>query len=243
MLNCSIVGEQNNLAIEQFSNWEITKNNMTILDIYNKNGEKSGTTALPAVFDVKFSVNTVTQYFNYLRAARRAPVANTKNRGEVSGGGRKPWRQKGTGNARVGSTRSPLWIGGGVTFGPTNDRNFRQRINKNMRRMAILSVISKIAESKKLVVADLDISEPKTKKAAELISGLNLEGKIAVIISENMENLWLALRNIAGVRVMSPRMLDFIYLLDADNVVMTEEALNQFEEIYGATKTKTDDKS
>ncbi|MEK7096504.1 MAG: 50S ribosomal protein L4 [Patescibacteria group bacterium] len=242
-MNCSIVGEQNNLAIEQFSNWEITKNNMTILDIYNKNGEKSGTTALPAVFDVKFSVNTVTQYFNYLRAARRAPVANTKNRGEVSGGGRKPWRQKGTGNARVGSTRSPLWIGGGVTFGPTNDRNFRQRINKNMRRMAILSVISKIAESKKLVVADLDISEPKTKKAAELISGLNLEGKIAVIISENMENLWLALRNIAGVRVMSPRMLDFIYLLDADNVVMTEEALNQFEEIYGATKTKTDDKS
>lgn len=201
--------------------------------VYSKTGEKIKELALPEIFNIKFQPKNITQYFNYLRAIRRSPIANTKNRGEVSGGGRKPWKQKGTGNARVGSTRSPLWIGGGVTFGPTNERNFDQRINRREKRQAILSLIAEIAKNKKVMICDLEITEPKTKQAAEALSKLDLAGKIAIIIPENKENTWLAMRNIAGVKVMSPNMIDFIYLLDADNVVMTEDALMEFEKVFG----------
>jgi large subunit ribosomal protein L4 len=206
--------------------------------VYSKTGEKVKELALPKIFDVKFQPKNITRYFNYLRAAQRSPIANTKNRGEVSGGGRKPWRQKGTGNARVGSTRSPLWVGGGVTFGPTNERNFHQRINRKEKRQAILSLITEIAKNKKVIISDLEMAEPKTRKAVEILTKLNLSGKIAIIIPENKENTWLAMRNIAGVKVMSPNMIDFIYLLAADNVVMTEDAFLEFEKVFGEKKER-----
>lgn len=213
------------------------------ISVYNQKGEKKEDLKLSSIFDVEVGAKAATLYINYLRSALRFPVANTKNRGEVSGGGRKPWKQKGTGNARAGSSRSPLWVGGGVTFGPTNDQNFHKRINSREKRRVILGLISELArENKMVVLSDLKEEIKKTKEAAEVLSNLKADGKVSVILCKENGNTYLSFRNIAGVKLMSPSKLDMIYLTSSDKVVVSKEALSQLEEIFSSKDAKAEKK-
>ena len=137
---------------------------MTV-DIYNQQNKKVDKMELPDnIFNIKWNPDLVWQTAMVMNANRRQILAHTKDRGEVKGGGKKPWRQKGTGRARAGSIRSPLWKGGGVTFGPTKERNFKRKINKKMRRLAFFSLISKkIKDSELKIIDSLDINSFKTK--------------------------------------------------------------------------------
>lgn len=201
--------------------------------VYSQAGEKKEELTLSNIFDATASPKAITQYINYLRASLRAPIANTKDRSEVSGGGRKPWRQKGTGNARVGSSRSPLWVGGGVTFGPNNKKNYSVQINSRMRKNVILSIIGDLLKEKKVIILDeWKLKEAKTKIAINVLEAVKAEGKVATIIGTGDEFSSLALRNLAGVKVMTPTKLDMIYLMSSDKVVVSKEAIMKIEEIF-----------
>lgn len=143
--------------------------------IYDQKGQEKGKVTLPeSIFGVPWNADLVHQVVVSMRSNCRQPVAHTKDRGEVRGGGRKPWRQKGTGRARHGSTRSPLWVGGGVTFGPRNERNFLRKINKKMRRKALYAVLSrKLKEGEIVFLESISMDEPKTKEAAQLLDALS----------------------------------------------------------------------
>lgn len=212
--------------------------------VYKQNGEKKKELTLSESFSLKISEKALTYYINYLRAALRSPIAKAKDRAEVSGGGKKPWRQKGTGNARAGSNRSPLWVGGGVTFGPLSTRNFRKRINSNEKKRVILGVFGDLIRDKKVIILDtLNLDEPKTKKAYDVLNNIKADGKISVIISREDENASMAFRNLAGVKIMTPVMLDMIYVLSSNYLVISEKALNSIEELYTkkrVTKSRMD---
>ncbi len=142
--------------------------------VYNQKGQESGKIKLPeAVFGAKWKEALVQQVVTAMMANARTPVAHTKNRGEVSGTGKKPWKQKGTGRARHGSRRSPIWVGGGVSHGPRNDRNYDSKINKKMRAGALFSVLSqKLKEGKVIFVDSLDMGAPKTAEAKKVLTSL-----------------------------------------------------------------------
>ena len=142
--------------------------------IYNQKGTEAGTIALPEeIFGLAWNSDLVHQVAVSMMSAARTNVAHTKTRGEVSGGGKKPWQQKGTGRARHGSTRSPIWVGGGVTHGPRNDKNFDRKINKKMKTKAIFTILSRKYKDGELMFVDsIKISEPKTKIAKDIILSL-----------------------------------------------------------------------
>jgi len=142
--------------------------------IYNQKGAEAGKINLPPkVFGAKWRADLVHQVVEGMRSNKRAGTADTKNRGEVRGGGKKPWRQKGTGRARHGSSRSPIWVGGGVTHGPLAEKNYKRKISKKMRAQALFSVLSQKLKDKEILFVDsLSLSEIKTKKAAEVMRNL-----------------------------------------------------------------------
>jgi large subunit ribosomal protein L4 len=142
--------------------------------IYNQKGTSAGTIALPEkVFAAKWRADLVHQVVEGMRSNKRAGTADTKDRGEVRGGGKKPWKQKGTGRARHGSTRSPIWVGGGVTHGPLSDKNYKRKISKKMRAQALFSVLSKKLKDNEIIFIDsLSISDIKTKTAVEVVKNL-----------------------------------------------------------------------
>lgn len=208
------------------------KNKMKIA-VYNQAGEKVKDLQLSELFDISVTPKALTAYVQYLRNALRAPVANSKDRSEVSGGGKKPHKQKGTGRARAGSSRSPLWVGGGVTFGPTNDQNFRIRMNKSARKNAIVGIVSETIKDKRAVAIDnLNFDAPKTKKATEILENVKAEGKIALIYSDKDANAYKSFRNIGGLKLMTPGRLNLIDLVTCDKVIFSVEALGGFEAIY-----------
>ena len=143
--------------------------------IYDQKGAEAGTINLPAkVFAAKWRADLVHQVVEGMRSNKRAGTADTKDRGEVSGGGKKPWKQKGTGRARHGSTRSPIWVGGGVTHGPLSEKNYKRKISKKMRAQALFSVLSrKLKDNEILFVDSLSMSGIKTKKAVEVVKSLS----------------------------------------------------------------------
>ncbi len=143
--------------------------------IYNQKGTSAGTIALPAkVFGAKWRADLVHQVVEGMRSNKRSGTADTKDRGEVRGGGKKPWKQKGTGRARHGSSRSPIWVGGGVTHGPLSDKNYKRKISKKMRAQALFSVLSKkMKDGEILFVDSLSLPEAKTKKAVEVMKNLS----------------------------------------------------------------------
>jgi len=147
--------------------------------VYNVNGEKVSEVELnPKVFGLAVKPDLVSFVVIAQKANQRQVLAHTKNKGEVRGGGRKPWRQKGTGRARHGSIRSPLWRGGGVTFGPTKERNFSLKINKKEKRQALLMVLSDKAKHEKIILIDkLELDQPKTKKFFQILQNVNLRVK------------------------------------------------------------------
>lgn len=201
--------------------------------VYSQSGEKKEDLTLSEAFEVKASNATITLYINYLRNSLRAPIANTKDRGAVSGGGKKPYKQKGTGNARAGSSRSPLWVGGGVTFGPKSDQNWKTRINSKERKKVILGIVAEFLRDKKvLVVENLAIDAPKTKKADEILNNIKASGKISVISVVDDKHAAVSFRNIAGVHAMSPNRLDMINLISSNQLVFSKKALEEMEVVY-----------
>lgn len=206
-----------------------------LVDTYNQEGKKIGQTRLPSeVFGVKFNPNLVHQVAVAQAANRRQAIAHTKTRGEVSGGGRKPWRQKGTGRARHGSIRSPLWRGGGITFGPTKERVFKQKINKKMRRKALFMVLSAKAKEGELVVLDdLKLEQPKTKLMAQILKSLPVGSSSCLLaLPTTDKTLIRASRNIPKVRPMLARDLNVLDLLSYKYLLMTKEGIKVIKETF-----------
>lgn len=184
----------------------------------------------PEVFEVDVNEAVVHQVVKAQLAAARRGTASTKTRDEVRGGGRKPWRQKGTGRARIGSIRAPHWVGGGTVFGPT-PRDYSFNVPKKMRRLALKSILSmKARDGKLIVVDDFGLTEPKTKDAVKVLKNLEANAKTTVIVGQAQDNEVKATRNIEGVRVIYSSEINAYDLLNNEFVVMTRAALNAVEE-------------
>lgn len=202
---------------------------MASLKIYNQKGEVKGEMELPKFLQEKWNPLLVKQVVDAILANARQVLANTKGRGEVRGGGKKPWKQKGTGRARSGSTRSPLWKGGGVTFGPKKERNFSKKINKKMLKKALFSVLSRKAKEGELkLVENFELASPKTKAVKGMMEKIT-EGKSSLIlISKSNKNATLAIRNLKRVKILMPENLNAYELLSAKNVLMDKPTLEKY---------------
>ncbi len=212
-----------------------SKNNTVSLDavVYSQKGTKTGSVTLPAkVFGVKWNADLVHQVVVSMMANKRAGTAHTKDRSEVSGGGKKPWKQKGTGRARHGSTRSPLWVGGGVTFGPRNDKDYSKKINKKSRVKALMTVLSrKYALGNMLFVDTLTLPEIKTKHAQAVLSALakvetfeKIDSKKAtgtlIVMNEVGDTVAKSFANLPGVTLVTPNDLNPVNVLSFRHIVM-----------------------
>lgn len=209
-----------------------------ILKKYAKDGKEAGQIEVsPEVFGIEPNVHVLHQAVRRELANGRAGTANTKTRSEVRGGGKKPWKQKGTGRARAGSIRSPLWVGGGVTFGP-KPRDYAFDLPRKVRVLAIRSGLS-AAQPKFRVMDDFSfLSGPKTKEVAQLLKGLGLADKKVLILadykaSEN-QHIFLASRNLPGVKLRLPHNLSVKDLIDADAVIASANAVQEINERYAA---------
>lgn len=201
-------------------------------------GKKSGTVDLTEeVFGVQPNVHVMHLAVQRELTNSRSGSANSKTRGEVRGGGRKPWKQKGTGRARVGSIRSPLWKGGGVIFGP-KPRDFQMTLPKKVRRLAMKSALSVAAQEQKLhIVESFDfIKEPKTKLVNDFITKLNLKGKKILILADykagDNQHLFLAARNLPEIKLRLPLNLSVKDIILADAVIATAQAIQEIEERF-----------
>jgi len=194
---------------------------MVTVDVLNRDGVKVGEIELPldALDEVTVTVSDVVRAY---MANRRRGTASTKTRAEVAGGGRKPWRQKGTGRARHGSRRSPLWTGGGITFGP-KPRDYTQRTPKKMKRHALVEALGYRAANLK-VVDELKLEEHKTREVAALLSNLDAAKKPLLITADGDRGLWLASRNIPGCRTTRVDDLNAYLVLWHTNLVFTQAA-------------------
>jgi large subunit ribosomal protein L4 len=204
-----------------------------MVDLFNTKNEKTGTIEVPdAVFGAPWRPALVKQVAEAALANRRRPWAHTKGRGEVSGGGRKPWRQKGTGRARHGSIRSPLWRKGGVTHGPTSARDYFQKINKKMKQIALSSVLSrKLKDGELQFFETLATPEPKTKHAHALLKNLALRSpqkraaKVILVPAPKEAHLPRAARNLPLTKVLPPEQLNVVDLLSFRHVCIDQGAV------------------
>ncbi len=185
-----------------------------------------------SVFNDKINEHVVHQVVNAQLAARRGGNASTKTRGKVRGGGRKPWRQKGTGRARHGSIRSPLWVGGGITFGPS-PRSYDKKLTKKMKRLALRSVLTdKVQRDEVILVDKIDLAKPKTKAVIKILADLNLEDKKTLIVMpKKEEKLYLSARNISNVKTLLAGSVNAYDLLDNEMIIFIEEAVKMVEEV------------
>lgn len=210
----------------------------TLLTKFSKEGKEAGQVEVSSeVFGIEPNIHVLHQAVRRELANGRAGTACTKTRGEVRGGGKKPWKQKGTGRARAGSIRSPLWVGGGVTFGP-RPRDYSFNLPRKVRVLAIRSSLS-AAQSKFKVLEDFSfLSGPKTKEVSLLMNSLGLQGKKVLILADykadENQYLFLASRNIASVKVRLPHNLSVKDLLDADAVIASANAVQEINERYAA---------
>jgi len=189
--------------------------------IYNQNGDQAGKINLPSsIFDLEINGDLVHQVVVAHLANKRKVIAHTKDRSEVRGGGKKPWRQKGTGRARHGSIRSPIWRGGGITFGPTKERNFSKKINKKMRRKALFMSLSSKVKDKEIVLIDkIELTEAKTKIMSQALNNLSSKmekdfkkGTLIVLPSSD-KKLSLASRNIQKIKLVGADNLNLLDIL------------------------------
>ena len=205
---------------------------MAKLSVYNIEGNQVGEIELnDAVFGVEVNENLMHKAVVAQLAASRQGTQSAKTRSEVSGGGRKPWRQKGTGHARQGSTRAPQWTGGGVVFAPV-PRDYSFKMNKKEKRAALKSALTSRVEEKKFIVVDeLNFDEIKTKKFQTVLNNLNVE-KALVVLEDGNKNAELSARNIADVRTVLTSTLNVFDILKYDTVVVTKAAVENIEEVY-----------
>lgn len=182
------------------------------------------------VFAIEPNMQAVYDVVNAQRAGMRQGTHKTKTRSEVRGGGRKPWRQKGTGRARQGSIRSPQWVGGGVVFGPT-PRDYSVKVNRKVVNLAVKSVLSSRLQSNNLVVVDtIALEDFKTKSLIQVLNNLKVSGKVIIITAEEDVNLSLAGRNIPNVYVQTKNHLSVYDLINSDVLILTEEVVKKYEE-------------
>lgn len=168
------------------------------------------------------------------RASLRQGTHAVKNRSEVSGGGKKPWRQKGTGRARHGSTRSPIWTGGGVVFGPTPERNYTKKQNKKERRLALKSALAyKAINSEIIVVDNLILETAKTKEMKKVLDDLKINEKVLIVVNELNDNLVFASRNLPNILLLQVDEVNVLDVVSADKMVITVDAVKALEEVLG----------
>lgn len=208
------------------------------IDTVTSNGKKSKKQELnPEVFGIQPNEAVVHQAIKAQLAGWRLGTASTKRRAEVRGGGKKPWRQKGTGRARAGSIRSPLWKGGGVVFGP-KPRDFSQRLPKKMQKLAVKSILSdKIKNNNLIVVSELEFAKPETKKAVELLKQLGINKKTTFILEDKQINAEKSLRNIPYVKAIFKSEINPYDLLDCEFIVTTPEIINFLNTAYAENKS------
>ena len=199
--------------------------------ILNLNGEKIEDIKLDEnIFGIEPNKNVLYDAIILARASLRQGTHSTKTRAEVSGGGRKPWRQKGTGHARQGSIRAVQWRGGGIAFGPT-PRDYSKKMNRKERRLALKSALTVKAEDM-IIVNELKLATPKTKDMLNLLKGLNLDKvKALIIVKELDENIILASRNLSNIALISADEINVLDLIAADKILITKDAINQIEEV------------
>lgn len=208
--------------------------------VYNQEGKEVSDLSLnKAVFGLPWNSDLVYRAVVAISANMRQVLASTKMRGEVSGGGKKPWRQKGTGRARHSSIRSPLWRGGGTIFGPRNEKIWKQKINKKMARKSLLVALSAKARDKELIVLDnLKIEQPKTKQMAEIINALRSKiagfkkAKVLIILANPDKNIVLASRNIPGVETIEARNINTLEILSFKYLLMTKETILKLKKAF-----------
>ena len=205
---------------------------MANVSVYNIEGKEVGSIELnDAVFGVEVNEHLLHMAVVNQLANNRQGTQSAKTRSEVSGGGRKPWRQKGTGHARQGSTRSPQWTGGGVVFAP-KPRDYSFKMNKKEKRIALLSALSsKVAESKIVVLDEFKLAEIKTKKFVEVMNNLKVENALVVLEGEN-KNVVLSGRNIPSVKVTATNEINTYDVLKYTTLVVTKAAVEKLEEVY-----------
>ncbi len=205
---------------------------MANVTVYNMEGNEVGTMELnDAVFGVEINEHLVHLAVVRQLANKRQGTQKAKTRSEVSGGGRKPWRQKGTGHARQGSTRAPQWTGGGVVFAPV-PRDYSFKMNKKEKRAALKSVLtSKVQENKFIVLDELKLAEVKTKEMKKVLDNLKVNNAL-VIIGDDSENVALSARNIAGVQTASVNTINVFDMLKYNTIIATKSSVASIEEVY-----------
>lgn len=199
----------------------------------DQNNKKVKDVELSGLFSTEVRTHLVHAAVVNQLANRRAGTASTKNKALVSGGGKKPWKQKGTGRARAGSNRSPLWRHGGTVFGPT-PRNYSYAIPKKAKRAALVDALaSKVAENRLVLIDSLYIAEPKTKLVSTLLENLGIQENALVLIKAENKNLTMAARNIPSVKVLRMENINVYDLLKYPYLITTQDALNSVQEVYG----------
>lgn len=202
--------------------------------LYNIEGNIVGDIALPdTLFGVEIDTGLVHEVMTAARAAKRNVIAHTKNRSDVSGGGKKPWKQKGTGRARHGSIRSPIWIGGGVTFGPRNTRVFAKKINKKVRRKALCMALSdKATDEKVRILESIHLPETKTKSLVNLLKKLSVGKRTMIILPGSNKEMVRMSRNLKQVQTVTANAISLLELLRHDVIVMPQDTIKKLEELY-----------
>lgn len=211
---------------------------MSILKVYNQEGKEISEIELnEAIFGLPWNADLIHQAMRVAFANKRPVVASTKTRAEVRGGGRKPWRQKGTGRARHGSIRSPLWKGGGVTFGPITERNFKLKINKKMAQKAFLTALSAKSRDKEiLILDDLKLPVPKTKEMVKIMSNFSQVKSGLLVLSGFNENVKRAAGNLSNLEITNINNLNIFNILKYQYLIFTKNGIEQLEKKYVASK-------
>ena len=210
------------------------------IKMYDQLGKDLGQVELPAeIFGLELNEDLVHQAVVAQMANCRQVIAHTKDRSEVRGGGRKPWQQKGTGRARHGSIRSPIWIGGGVTFGPTKDRNYSKKINKKMKRKALFMALSSKAKDNELILVDkFSLAEAKTKNFLEVVAKLgtaldkDLKKSTMLVLSSPDEKIIRASKNVSKIKILSAKSLNIVDVLRYKHLIIPKEAIKVIGEHY-----------
>ena len=204
---------------------------MPKIALFKQDGTQNGEVTLSdAIFGIEPNKSVVYDAVTMQRASLRQGTHDVKNRSEVRGGGRKPWRQKGTGRARQGSIRSPQWVGGGVVFGPT-PRSYSYKLPKKVRRLALKSVLSsKALENELVVVEGLAFDAPKTKEFRQVLLNLVVNEKALVVVENENQFAALSARNLPGVKVIAPNNVNVLDVISYNKLILTQSALTQVEE-------------
>ena len=207
---------------------------MPKVTVFKQDGTQAGDVELnEAVFGIEPNTHVLHEAVLMQRASLRQGTHAVKNRSEVRGGGRKPWRQKGTGRARQGSIRSPQWVGGGVVFGPTKERNYSYKLPKKVRRLALRSALSsKVKEEDLFVLEDISLDAPKTKEIVNLLDALKAGEKALIVTTDRNDNVIRSANNLKSVKVLTVEEVNVLDLLTHDKLVITKDAAEKAGEVF-----------